>query len=526
MTLLDQAAQLERDGRLDEAAALCFEATRSAPHDTAAWQALGRILLRLGRWPEAAASYEAALELGPVDADSLANYGVALAEQRALERAVEIYRRALAAAPDHATAHYNLGNALRELRRYDDAAASYARALAAQPDWIPPLVNLGLAHAAAGRVEGAIASYSRVLALNPNHAQAHNGMGLAHQVRGEFDLALAHFDRAIAAAPGEPNAHSNRAQLWLLQGDFTRGWPEYEWRLRVPGHGIPATGAQRWDGAALAGRTILLRAEQGLGDTVMLVRFATVLAGYGARVVLETQPAIERLVATCPGLAGVISRGTQLPPHDFESPIASVPLHLRVTAESIPASVPYLSADTDLVEAARGRIYPHGRSDGVLTVGIAWQGNPAFPQDCHRSFPLREFAPLAKIPGVRLFSLQKGYGAEQLAAAQFPIEDLGAALDPGGGAFTDTAAAMMGLDLVVASDSAVVHVAGALGRPVWVALPVAPDWRWLLGRDDTPWYPTMRLYRQRQLGNWTEVFERIARALAMEVARRTSGRSR
>jgi hypothetical protein len=226
-------------------------------------------------------------------------------------------------------------------------------------------------------------------------------------------------------------------------------------------------------------------------------------------------------VSTCPGLAGVVLRGAPLPPHDFETPIASVPLHLRVTAESIPASVPYLSADAALVEAARRRIYPHARTDGAFTVGIAWQGNPAFPQDCHRSMPLREFAPLARIPGIRLFSLQKGYGAEQLAAARLSVEDLGAALDPGGGAFTDTAAAMMALDLVVASDSAVVHVAGALGRPVWVALPLTPDWRWLLGRDDTPWYPTMRLYRQRRLGNWADVFERIARDLATELGRRT-----
>jgi tetratricopeptide (TPR) repeat protein len=510
MTPFERAVELERAGRLDEAAALYREVTRAAP-DAAAWSALGRCLLRLGRWGEAASSYEAALRLAPGDADNLANYGMALDEQGAHDRAVEAYGRALAAQPDHAVAHYNLGNALRELRRYDDAAASYGRALVIRPDWVEAHANLGFAHARTGRNDAAIASYGRALALRPDHADAHNGIGLAFQARGEFDRALAHFDRAVAIAPDLPYAHANRAQLWLLHGDFARGWPEYEWRLRVPGHAMPPTAAPRWDGSPLDGRTIVLRAEQGLGDTLQLVRFAPALAARGARVVLETQPAIERLAATCPGLAAVVPRGAPLPPHDFETPIASVPLRLGVTADSIPAEVPYLSADPALAAAARARI----RRDDTFCVGIAWQGNPAFPQDCYRSIPLRAFAPLVQIPGVRLFSLQKGIGSEQLAGAPFPVEDLGAALDPGGGAFTDTAAAMLALDLMIVSDSAVAHIAGALGRPVWVMLPVAPDWRWLLGRDDTPWYPTMRLYRQGRLGEWDEVLERIARDLAV-----------
>jgi hypothetical protein len=227
-------------------------------------------------------------------------------------------------------------------------------------------------------------------------------------------------------------------------------------------------------------------------------------------VVLETQGAIERIVRTCPGLAAVVVRGNPLPGHDLETPIASVPYRLGVALDSIPGEVPYLAADPGLAADAARRI----RRRGGFAVGIAWQGNPVFPQDCHRSMPLRHFAPLAAIPGVRLFSLQKGFGAEQLAQAPFPVEDLGGALDASGGAFTDTAAAMTALDLVVVSDSAVAHVAGALGRPVWTILPLAPDWRWLLGRDDTPWYPTVRLFRQRRLGDWDEVFARIAAALA------------
>jgi tetratricopeptide (TPR) repeat protein len=506
VTPLEHAAALERAGRLAEAA----DVLRAAPPgDARTLSALGRVLLRLGQWREGAATYEAALRLAPDDAESLANYGVALAEMGALEPAVESYARALAVNPNHAIAHYNLGNALRELRRFDDAIASYGRALRLQPGWPEANNNLGLVHAALGRTDEALAAYGRTLAARPDHALAHNGIGLVFQARGELARAIAHFDRAIAIAPDFAQARSNRAQLALLHGDFPRGWPGYEWRLRVPGHSIPRTAAPRWDGGALDGRTLLVRAEQGLGDTVQLVRFAPVLAARGARVVLETQPSIERLVRTCPGLAAVVPRGEALPPHDLETPIASIPYRLGLTLDSIPRAVPYLAADAKLAATAARRI----RRRGTFAVGIAWQGNPVFPQDCHRSMPLRHFAPLAAVPGVRLFSLQKGFGAEQLAAAPFPVEDLGAALDASGGAFTDTAAAAMALDLLIVSDSAVAHVAGALGRAVWVVLPLTPDWRWLLEREDAPWYPTMRLFRQRRLGEWDEVFGRIAAAL-------------
>jgi tetratricopeptide (TPR) repeat protein len=522
VTPLEQAAGLERAGRLVEAAACLRAAARAAPGDARTWSFLGRVLLRLGQWREGAAAYEAALRLAPGDAESLANYGVALAEMGALERAVDAYARALAVEPNHAIAHYNLGNALRELRRFGDAIASYARALRLQPDWPEANTNLGLALASVGRVDDALAAYGRTLAVRPDHALAHNGAGLALQARGDFASAAACFDRAIALAPEFAQARANRAQLALLYGDFERGWPEYEWRLRVPGHAIARTAAPRWDGAPVSGRTVLLRAEQGFGDTVQLVRLAPVLAARGARVVVETQASIERIVRTCPGIAAVVPRGAPLPPHDLETPIGSVPFRLGLTLDSIPGTVPYLAADPALVADAERRI---GR-DGQFTVGIAWQGNPVFPQDCHRSMPLRHFAPLAAIPGMRLFSLQKGFGAEQLAAAPFPVEDLGAALDTAGGAFTDTAAAMMALDLVIVSDSAIAHVAGALGHPVWVVLPLAPDWRWLLGREDTPWYPTMRLFRQRRLGEWDEVFERIAAALGAAVTASAGGSPR
>ncbi len=512
MTPLERAAALERDGRLAEAAALLRAA---APDEARAWPALGRVLLRLGRSREAAGAYEVALRAGATDVDTLANYGVALAEIGALERAVAAYARALAADPGHAVTHYNLGNAQRELRRFGAAIASYERALGLQPDWPEANANLGLALAAAGRTDDALAAYRRALARRPDHALAHNGIGLVFQACGELAKATAHFDRALELVPDFPQARANRAQLALLRGDFVLGLPEYEWRLRVPGHAIAPTAAPRWAGEPLDGRTICLRAEQGLGDTVQLVRFAPILAARGARVIVETQVAIERLVRTCPGIEAVVPRGEPLPPHDFETPIASVPFRLGLALGSIPGTVPYLAADPALVAAARARI---GR--GGLAVGIAWQGNPVFPQDCYRSMPLAQFGPLARIPGMRLFSLQKGHGAEQLASAPFPVEDLGAALDPSGGAFTDSAAAMMALDLVIVSDSAVAHVAGALGRPVWVILPLTPDWRWLLGRDDTPWYPTMRLYRQQRLGEWDEPFGRIARDLAAQLPRR------
>jgi hypothetical protein len=274
-----------------------------------------------------------------------------------------------------------------------------------------------------------------------------------------------------------------------------------------------------WQGEPLAGKTILLHAEQGLGDTIQFIRYAPIVKQHGATVIVECQKPLLGLLQGCPGVDQLVGQGDAIAGFDVHAPLLSVPGILKTTVETVPARIPYLFPKPALVEHWRTRLIQLGG----FKIGIAWQGNPRYPNDRFRSIPLRCFAPLAQVPAVRLISLQKGPGAEQLAEVRnlFPIADLAGELDQQSGPFVDTAAVMKNLDLVITSDTAAAHLAGALGAAVWVALPSAPDWRWSLDRCDSPWYPTMRLFRQRDWGNWQDVFEEIEQALPAAVRARS-----
>jgi hypothetical protein len=292
--------------------------------------------------------------------------------------------------------------------------------------------------------------------------------------------------------------------LRLQQGDFEHGWPDYELRWVLPRAASPPAERPIWDGSCLDGKTILVHAEQGLGDTIQFIRFLPMLKERGGTVLFACPPRLERLLGACAGIDQVAFSGA--PPHlfDVQAPLMSLPGICGTTLATIPAAVPYLRADACLVEHWRRQLEPAGD----FKIGIAWQGNPKHAGDRYRSIPLRHFEALANLNGVKLVSLQKGPGVEQLSAP-FSLVEFGDRLDSAG-AFLDTAALLMNLDLVVTVDSAVAHLAGALAVPVWVVLGVGPDWRWMLERADSPWYPTMRLFRQRRLGAWAEVLECIA----------------
>jgi hypothetical protein len=300
----------------------------------------------------------------------------------------------------------------------------------------------------------------------------------------------------------------NRALAWLQMGEFALGWTEYEWRFACPEHPLPDHPQPVWDGSPLDGRPILLWTEQGLGDSIQFIRYAQVVAARGGRVILHCPRSLARILATCPGVSQLVVEGGPLPEFDCHAPLMSLPRILGTTLETIPARVPYLSAEPGLAESWSASL----QSPDGFKVGIAWQGNPDHKKDRHRSFPLSRFQPLAAIPGVRLYSLQKEPGSEQLRSAgpELPVIELGPRLND----FMDTAAAVRNLDLIICPDTSLAHLAAAMGVPVWVALPFACDWRWLLHRDDTPWYPTLRLYRQRRWGDWDDVFAMIAADLA------------
>jgi Flp pilus assembly protein TadD len=479
------------------------------PESAAAELALGNACMQAGRYADAAAAYARSVALAPGNASAHNNLAVAFAEQRLFDRALPHYREALRLDRGYAEAHYNLGNALRELARNADALASYDRALALRPNWAGAHCNRGLALAAQGQQAAAEAAYRAALAIEPGHAEARNNLGLAVQLQGRLDEARAHFDAAVARAPEFASPRANRAHLALLRGDFAEGWPEYEWRWRLPGLVLPSIPVPVWDRSPPAGRTILLRAEQGFGDTIQFVRFAAVLSRAGATAIVECQPALAPLLANARGVHAAVPRGAALPRCDFRIPLASLPgaLGLRDLA-GIPAEVPYLALDAARCERWRATL-AHCAGGKI---GIAWRGNPKHPQDCHRSIPPERFAALGAVPAVTLVSLQAGERARGIPGIVEPVPDPERAPLP----FEECAAPIAALDLVVTCDSVMAHLAGALGVPVWIALPLVPDWRWLLGRDDSPWYPTARLFRQARLDDWAPVFARMAAALRGE----------
>ena len=504
-------------GRLHDAVACFRQALRLAPRFAAAHSNLGSALVKLGQPAQAEESFRLALRLQPDSADAHANLGVALTEQGRLEEALASYEQALRLRPDLPSAHYHRGLTLSRQGKWEQAAESYRQAIRYQPAYADAHNNLGAALEKLGRLEEALASYDEVLRLKPDYAEAYHNRAAALSQQGRLEEALASYDQALRLNPDFADAHMSRAMIWLVQGDYERGWPEFEWRHRCPGDVLPQFRQPAWDGAPLGGRTILLYAEQGLGDTIQFVRYAPLVKGRGGAVLLACQKPLLRLLAGCPGVDRLVAREDPLPDFDVYAPLMSLPRLFGTTVTTTPAATPYLSADPNLIEHWRRELAAcHGQLAARATtfkIGIAWQGNPQFGADRQRSFPLAHFEALAQLPGVRLYSLQKKDGAEQLRACPFPVTDLGPRLDEANGPFMDTAAVMKNLDLVVCPNTSLAHLAGALAVPVWVPLPLAPEWRWLWGRDDSPWYPTARVFRQPRPGSWDDVFAAMASEL-------------
>jgi hypothetical protein len=334
---------------------------------------------------------------------------------------------------------------------------------------------------------------------------------------------VASYARCIKLRPHHVDAHLNRSLTWLRQGNFALGWAEYEWRLRKKNASARPPTQPAWNGFSPSGLRVLLNAEQGLGDTLQFIRYAALLKQRGATVIFECPEKLLKLLARTPGIDTLFAQGQEPPEHDLYSPLMSLPGLMGTTLESIPADVPYVHPDAGLVDYWRHELSPYPE----FKVGINWQGNPGYAGDFHRSIPLRRLAPLATVPGVRLLSIQKCDGAEQISelGGEFAVVDLGGRFNDANGPFMDSAAVMKNLDLVITSDTAAAHLAGALGVPVWLILSAAPGWQWMSGREDSPWYPTMRLFRQPKLGDWPSVFRRIAGELAKVVPPAVRARS-
>jgi len=501
-----------RENRVERAEQLCRELLQAQPDSVELLTLSGALARQRGDLEPALQAFSRAAALNPALPELHNNLGVILEDLGRHEQAVQSYRDALAQRPDYCEASCNMGNALMRLGRCREALESYRGAIAIDPGYTDAHYNLGNALRAQGDWREAVQCYRRLLTLKLDHLSGWVNLGGSLHALNQFDEAIEAQRRALKLDAGSVDAHWNLALALLATGEYREGWREYQWRLRDPAAGFARTFAGRgmWDGSPLAGRTLLLRAEQGYGDAIQFFRYARLLARQGEKVVLECRPELLALFASQGGELRFFAAGEEPPPFDTFAYLLSLPHLLGTTLADLPAPTPYLRGDAALSAKWRERM-PRG---GTLKVGVVWAGSAGYKNDRYRSLPAERLAPLAALPGVELYSLQLGEAAGELAA----LGGAGAVCDLSGSLrdFADTAAVIENLDLVLSVDTAVAHLAGAMGKRVLVMLPFSCDWRWLSGRSDSPWYPTMRLYRQQPGEGWGGVLAAIAGDLAPE----------
>ena len=494
-----------------------------------------------GQLPQAEQLYRQILQQQPQHPEALCLLGVIACQRGNLDDGIALCRQALVLRPDYIQARENLYLALwkRGREMIDEAIMGYNQIINFQPKTLQAYANLGTILQDQGKEDQAIMFYQQGLAIDPQHPQLLNGLGvalqrqhklkaathfhqqaLAHQPnyvdalvslgkilleQGNLSEAMNCFKQALSIDPNHAIAHHNYAILLLTQGDYQQGFVEYEWRLKTAEFPPCPFKQPVWDGSPLQGRTLLLHAEQGLGDTIQLIRYAAIARERGGRLILTCHQPLIRLLSTVPGIEQIIPLGFPLPDFQIYTPLMSLPRILGTTQATIPAGFPYLQAppSTDVTLQA-----PPGTR---LKIGIVWSGGNLYKNNHYRSCPLQSFQPLLQLTDVALYSLQKGIPQLDLAELgwESQIQDLSHQLKD----MADTAAAIAQLDLVITVDTAVAHLAGALAKPTWLLLSHYPDWRWMLEREDTPWYPTMRLFRQSHLGDWPGVMQRVIQAL-------------
>jgi tetratricopeptide (TPR) repeat protein len=539
--LLDEAVKTYRAGQTEEAAGLFQQVLKKAPDHPDALYFLGLMKMEQRKFPDALKFMTKAVKASPRFADAHFLTGAILNQLGRRAEAANAYSRAIAANPAHFHALNDLGNTLRLLSKPQEALSAYEKAIAIAPDFAEAYNNKGIALAERKRFSEALVNYDQALALKQDFAEAYNNRGGALLILSRPDAAMLDFDRALALQPDYPEAINNRgsalqdlnahreALTWhqraltfntqnavarlnvamahLSLGEYAQGWPEYEWRWGTPDLAPIRRNLRRpqWYGdQPLAGRTILLHAEQGFGDMLQFARYVPLVAERGANVILEAPQALFPLLQTLAGVSQLICRGDKLPAYDLHCPLLSLPLAFRTEIATIPAAVPYLSAPAERIEKWKRRLTGTGRR-----VGLAWSGRP-YPRN--RSVPFADLAPLLSLPDTTFVSLQQELSEEEQAqlALRPNILHFGEELAD----FADTAAVISELDLVVSIDTSIAHLAGAMGKPLLLLLLYSADFRWLTERQDNPWYPTARLFRQSIVGAWGDVVERVRAALS------------
>jgi tetratricopeptide (TPR) repeat protein len=540
----DRALQLHRAGRLQEAELLYRQIRAQDPGHAGATHYLGMIAYQMGDrrtaiellrkavalrddWPEAysnlgnllqengqsdeaIASCRRAISLRPDYAEACNNLGLALEAKGQIDDAIAALRHAIALKPDIPEAYNNLGNAQRGKGELDAAIASFRRAIALRPGFAAAYNNLGTALMDKARFAEAADAFRAALAARGDYANAHSNLGTALKEAGDIDGAIAAFGNAIQLHSDFAEAHANLGMALLAKGDFEKGWREYEWRCKCAQVASrPRNFTQpQWDRSRLNGRRILLYPEQGLGDAIQFIRYLPLVVAQGGKVIIECPPSLARLVQTAGWDCQIVIQGESLPEFDLHCPLLSLPGVFGTTEMDVPNAVPYLEPAAEDVSKWRHLME---RDRAAFNIGLVWAGRRDHKSDRSRATEIGQWAVLSQIPGVRVFSLRKknpGEIDENMPAGVELIDRTDEIQD-----FADTAALIANLDLIISVDTAAAHLAGAMGRPVWTLLRFAPDWRWLRDREDSPWYPTMRLFRQQTPGDWREAISRIVDAL-------------
>ena len=502
--------------RFEEALASYDRAVAIHPDFADAHANRANVLHALKRFDEAMASHDRALALRPDLAEAHTNRGSTLHELKWFDEALASHDRALALRPDYTEAHYNRGNALHKLIRFAEALASYERALALRPDCVEALANRGVALHCLNRFEEALASHDRALAVRPDYAKAFVDKGDTLCELRRFEEALASYDRAIALRPDDVDAHCHEGMCRMLLGDFERGWPKLEWAwiaARQRSAKRSFSQPQLFGSDELKGKTVLLHAEQGYGDVIQFCRYVPHVADQGARVIFEVYEPLRELMGSLSGVAQIAASGEPVPDFDMHCPLLSLPLALGAGSATIVSQTPYLRASPQAVMDWNERLGPRHRP----RIGLAWSGRPSHDNDHNRSMRLRTFLPpLAGCDATFVSLLQEVRADDAPVLQASDVLDFSKELKT----YADTAALIASLDLVISVDTSVAHLAGALAKPLWVLLPFTPDWRWQLDRDDSPWYPTARLFRQDATREWDSVMARVRTALDAHLRRR------
>ena len=540
--MINEAIEHHRNSRFQQAAEGYWKVMEADPGHAQATYLLGMVMHRIGENEKAIELISQALAFGYGGAEEYCNLGIIYNQLGRLEDVVECQKQSIARDPQYTAAYFNLGNAYRDLSqpeaaiealqtavaqkpdfpqaynnlglaqydagRFEDALACYDKALTSKPDYTDAYLNMGNALRELGRPDAAAVSFQKAIVLDHDLFEAHNNLGNVLMEQDQLEAAAASYATAIGLKPDDPGAHKNLGIISLLQGDFETGWPEYSWRrleddpvFKVRNYKPPF-----WDGEALTRKTIFVYPERGLGDIIQFVRYLPMLRQRGGRVAFDIPLPMARLMWDLDGIDVSLKDGDTLPPFDYHIPLLELPKLLGTTLDTIPAAKAYLHADKNLVEAWGERLGPKEE----FRIGLVWGGSPDHLNECNRSIEPELFRPLVETPGVSALSLMVGRDGEAGRVFGDVVTDLA----PDLGDFADTAAAIANMDLVISVDTAVAHLAGALGTMVWTLLPFNPDWRWMLGRDDSPWYPSMRLFRQEKREDWEGVIERVAAELA------------